>query len=155
MSPSILWFPLILILYGEASYCKVTRRCSRSILYSYLLTLVITANTVNIQLGLIFSYFTIMISYIYCMGISERPAGRGLFATMIILMSYVLTAVIFRTFEYDILVEGWSLLEHSSYIYREGSLIALSCVSFLTMNNHRVGRRENIIGIIAMVSWVI
>lgn len=155
MSPSVLWFPFVLILYGEASYCKTTRRCSRGILYAYLSSLMITSYMSDTQLATMLSYFVITMGYAYCIAISERKAGVILFSIMIILMSYISSAVIFRTMEYDIVIDGVSLLAKSSYIYREGSMIALSCVSFLTMFNQRVSRQENILGLIAMTTWMI
>ena len=155
MSPSVLWFSLVLILYGEGSLCEHTRRCARAILYSYLLTLVLSSNINDLQISIMTVYIVICVGYGYCIATSDRIAGKVLFGTLIVLMSYISTALIFHTIDYDIIVNGYSLLEHSAYVYREGSLIALGCVSFLTLHDKRVHIRENIISFIAMVTWLV
>ena len=142
-----LLYPLALILYAEGSYSKITKSCSRSLLYTYLLSLLITSYVYNTKTALILCILTHVITYTYCISICDSKLSRSLFCVMAFISTLIYGTVLAGHISLDVSFLGQSLLQNSNYLYREGNLLAISLCSLLLANSsERVHIRENLIG---------
>jgi hypothetical protein len=143
-----LLYPLALILYAEGSYSKITKTCSRSLLYTYLLNLLITSYVLDTNTAVILCILTHLIAYSYCISLCDSVLSKSLFFLMLIITTFIYITIIKGDIVLDISFLGESLLQHSNYIYREGNLLAISLCSLLLANHsQRVHSRENFIGV--------
>lgn len=150
-----LLFPAVLMLYAEGSYCEVTRKVARIILYSYLLTLITTTylysqDAANLSLLLIHT-----VCYLACITLCQKITGKRMFLLLMLGVWGIDMSIILGTLRYDISVLGYSLLSHSNYFYRELTILAVGLCSYVSTTNERHNVRENLLGLSALLMWIV
>lgn len=150
-----LLFPAVLMLYAEGSYCAVTRKVARILLYSYLLTFITTTylysqDAANLSLLLVHT-----ICYLACITLCQKLAGKVVFFFLMLGVWWIDMSIILGTLQYDIKIFDYSLLRHSNYFYRELTLLAVGLCSYVSTTNERHNTRENLLGLSALFMWVV
>ena len=149
-----LLFPAVLILYAEGSYCEVTRKVARVVLYSYLLTFITTTylysqDAANSSLLLIHT-----VCYLACIALCQRLTGKVAFFVLLLGVWWIDMSIILGTLRYDVVFSGYSLLSYSNYFYREMTILAVGLCSYVSTTNERHNVRENLIGLSALLMWI-
>ncbi|AHK11282.1 hypothetical protein S14_173 [Shewanella sp. phage 1/4] len=148
-------FPAILILYAEGSYCEVTRKVARIVLYSYLLTLITTTYMPTVQ-GAHFSLVILHTAcYIFCIGLCQKLEGKVVFFIILVGLWWIDLSIILNTLKYDVVILGYSLLNYSNYFYREFTILAVSLCAYISTTDRRHNTRENLIGVITLALLIV
>lgn len=150
-----LLFPAVLILYAEGSSCGVTRKVSRVILYSYLLTLITTTYLYSLDAARISLVLIHSVCFIFCITLCDQLAGKAVMFLLLLIMWWIDISIILNTTKYDILLMGKSLLGYSNYLYRELSILSVSLCSYISTTNERQNTRENLLGLCVMLLWIV
>jgi hypothetical protein len=150
-----LLFPVVLILYADGSHCAVTRKVARVILYSYLLTFITTTylysqDAANLSLLLIHTA-----CYLACITLCQKLTGKVAFFLLMLGVWWIDMGIILGTLQYDIKVFGYSLLSYSNYFYRELTILAVGLCSYVSTTNERHNTRENLLGLSALLMWIV
>lgn len=153
MSP--LLFPLVLILYAEGSYCAVTRKVSRVVLYSYLLTLLTTMYLDSLYAARLSLLLIHTVCYLSCITLCNKLSGKVVFFVLMVGMWWVDISIILNTLVYDINLFGYSLLKYSHYFYRESTILAISLCSYISTLDYRQNTRENLLGLSTLLFFII
>lgn len=153
MNPLLL--PLVLIIYAEASYCEVTRKISRVLLYSFVITTITTSYIEDIQLA----YFSLLIihtcCFIVCINLCQTIIGKGVFFVLLLGVWLIMMTVLLPTSLSTLGSFGDVFFSNSNYFYRESCLVAISSCSFISTNKKRITERENSILLFTVVLWLI
>lgn len=143
------------MLYAEGSYCEVTRKVARVILYSYLLTFITTTylysqDAANLSLLLIHT-----VCYLACITLCQKITGKGVFFLLMVGVWWIDMSINLGTLKYDVNVFGYSLLSYSNYFYRELTILAVGLCSYISTTNERYNARENLLGLSALLMWIV
>jgi hypothetical protein len=150
-----LLFPAVLILYAEGSYCNVTRKIARVVLYSYILSFITTTYLYSIEVANLSLLLIHTICYLMCITLCQKIEGKILFFVLMMGMWWVDLSIILNTLDYDVIVFGYSLLEYSNYFYREFTVTAVTMCSYVSTINQRHNIRENLLGLSAVLLWAV
>ena len=150
-----LLFPLALILYAEGSYCVVTRKVARLVLYSYLITILTTMYIENIEFAKVSLILVHTLCYLICINLCQKWLGKVIFFLLLLGMWWVDLSIILNTLEYDVNLLGYSLLKYSHYFYREFTILAISLCSYISTLDYRHNTRENLLGLSTLLFFII
>jgi hypothetical protein len=150
-----LLFPLVLILYAEGSYCVVTRKISRVVLYSYLITLLTTTYLESLDAARLSLLLIHTVCYLSCITLCQKLSGKVVFFVLMLGMWWIDLSIILNTLEYDITLFGYSLLNYSNYFYRELTIAAISLCAYISTKYNRQNTRENLLGLTTLLFFII
>lgn len=150
-----LLFPAVLVLYAEGSYCGITRKVARVVLYSYLLTFITTTYLYSQEAANLSLLLLHTACYLACITLCQKLTGKVAFFLLMLGVWWIDMSVVLGTLKYDINILGYSLLRHSNYFYRELTILAVGLCSYVSTTNERQSTRENLLGLSALFMWVI
>lgn len=144
-----------LVIYSTLSLCPITRKICNTILVSYLLSLIIPTYIPQTQCSIVAGATILISGFLFCMLYSETVIGLSMFVWMMVLSAYIYACVYFNIFTMDIKIFGWSLLQHSNYVFRESLLATVISCSTLVNKDHRVKQRDLELGILIAVLYIL
>jgi len=150
-----LLFPLVLILYAEGSYCEVTRKVSRVVLYCYLVSLLTTTYLDSLAAARLSLLLIHTVCYLSCTILCCKLSGKIVFFALMLGMWWIDMSIILNTLEYDIRLFRYSFLEYSNYFYRELTILAISLCAYISTKHNRYNTRENLLGLTTLLFFII
>ena len=150
-----LLFPLVLILYAEGSYCEVTRKVARVVLYSYLITILTTTCLESLDVARLSLLPIHTACYLSCITLCQKLSGKVVFFVVMLGVWWIDMSIILNTLSYDINIFGYSLLKYSHYFYRESTILAISLCSYISTVDYRQNTRENLLGLSTLLFFII
>jgi hypothetical protein len=153
MNPLLL--PLVLIIYAEASYCEVTRKISRVLLYTFVITSITTTYIEDLQLA----YFSLLIihtcCFIVCINLCQTLVGKCVFFILLLGVWLIILVLLLPESLNTLGNFGEVFFSNSNYFYRELCLVAIGSCSFISTNKKRITERENSLLLFTVVLWLI
>lgn len=123
---------LLLILYGEGSTCKVTRQVSRTLLYTYTLSLVLSIYTEDLQVTYIAGLFVHIVGIGYCASIARTWQSLSAFGiTFLLVASTYLILIIPESYN----TYNSIFINYSNVFYRESLLLCVILSTDIKTNN--------------------
>lgn len=148
-------FPAVLILYAEGSYCEVTRKIARIVLYSYLITFITTTYLISLDAAKLSLILIHTVCYLLCIILCEKLEGKVVFFILLLGMWWIDMSIVLGTLQYDIIVFNHSLLNYSNYFYREFTIIAIGLCSYTSTIDKRSNTRENLLGFLTLLFFIV
>lgn len=123
---------LLLILFGEGSTCKVTSQVSRTLLYTYTLSLVLSIYTEDVQITYIVGLFIHTVGIGYCATLTRTWQALSAFGVTFILIA--------ATYLILIIPESYTtynsiFINYSNVFYRESLLLCVVLSTDIKTNN--------------------
>lgn len=147
MNPLV--FIASLLFYSEGSSCRMTRSVGRVILYTYLMSLVISMYVVSLNLALMLCLLCYLISYLYCYLISSNVYSKVISVTLAVSVTIFYMVLLENNLtSYPKIIQD--MLSYSNYIYRDGTLALISSISLKYYTT-----KDNLINFMVCVMWTI
>lgn len=139
MNPLPLLYPLLLILFAEGSNCKIVSSSAKYLLYGYLLTLCTTSYITDYNTSIVFSIAIYTFVFISCYNLSQELIAHILCISVWLFIIVVHINIYIGYIYLDFSIFGISLMQHSNYVIREGTIGILFTTSIIKDENKLLG----------------